>query len=118
MGHLLSIFIPQSRKGKNGKSVVLSFAALSYRIWTISSYKPFIIGGVRLLFVDLIHSAPQTSSIRAPAEKAVAGIGAVLTVWGVAANRFRQRLLLEARDMWKNDPEVDRALNFHHLFLL
>jgi len=39
MGVLLSIFILQSRKGKNGKSAVLSFAALSHRIWTIFSYK-------------------------------------------------------------------------------
>ena len=40
-------------------------------------------------------------------------LGAVLTVRGVAANGLRQRLLLEAGDMRKNDLEVDRALNFH-----
>ena len=29
-----------------------------------------------------------------------------------------QRLLLEAGDMWENESELNRAVNFHHLFLL
>lgn len=70
---------------------------------------------IALLFVDLIHSAPQTGSVRAPAEETVTGVGAVLTVWGMAAHRLRQRLLLIAGNMRKNDLEVDRALNFHRL---
>jgi len=73
---------------------------------------------VLLFFVDLVHSAPQAGSVRAPAEKTVAGIGAVLALRGMAANRLRQRLLLKAGDMRKNEFEVDRAMNFHHLFLL
>ena len=73
---------------------------------------------VLLFLVDLVHSAPQAGPIRAPAEKAVAGIGAVLAIRGMAANRRRQRLLLEARDMRENEPELNRAVNFHHLFLL
>jgi len=73
---------------------------------------------VLLFLVDLIHSAPQAGPVRAPAEKAVAGIGAVLAIRGMAANRLRQWLLLEAGDMRKNEFEVDRAMNFHHLFLL
>jgi hypothetical protein len=73
---------------------------------------------VLLFLVDLVHSAPQAGSVRAPAEKTVAGIGAVLALRGMAANRLRQRLLLKAGDMRKNEFEVDRAMNFHHLFLL
>jgi hypothetical protein len=73
---------------------------------------------VLLFLVDLVHSAPQAGSVRAPAEKTVAGIGAVLAIRGMAANRLRQRLLLKAGDMRENESEVDRAVNFHHLFLL
>ena len=73
---------------------------------------------VLLLLVDLIHSAPQAGPIRAPAEKAVAGIGAVLAIRGMAANRLQQRLLLEAGDVRENESEVDRTVNLHHLFLL
>jgi len=73
---------------------------------------------VLLFLVDLVHSAPQASPVRTPAEKTVAGIGAVLAIRGMAANRLRQRLLLKAGDMRKNEPELDRAVNFHHLFLL
>jgi len=69
---------------------------------------------VLLFLVDLVHSAPQAGPIRAPAEKAVAGIGAVLAIRGMAANRRRQRLLLKAGDVRKNEFEVDRAVNFHH----
>jgi len=73
---------------------------------------------VILLLVDLIHSASQTGPVRAPAEKAVAGIGAVLAIRRMAANRLRQWLLLEAGDMRENESELNRAVNFHHLFLL
>ena len=73
---------------------------------------------VLLFLVDLVHSAPQAGPIRAPAEKTVTGIGAVLAVRRVAANRLRQRLLLEAGDMRENESELNRAVNFHHLFLL
>jgi len=73
---------------------------------------------VLLFLVDLIHSAPQAGPVRAPAEKTVAGIGAVLAIRGMAANRCRQRLLLKAGEVRKNESEVDRAMNFHHLFLL
>jgi len=72
---------------------------------------------VLLFLVDLVHSAPQAGPIRTPAEKTVAGIGAVLAIRGMAANRRWQRLLLKAGDMRKNEFEVDRAVNFHHLFL-
>jgi hypothetical protein len=48
----------------------------------------------------------------------VAGIGAVLAIRGMAANRLRQRLLLEAGDMRENESELNRAVNFHHFFLL
>ena len=73
---------------------------------------------VLLFFVDFVHSAPQAGPIRTPAEKTVARIGAVLAIRGMTANRRRQRLLLKAGDMRENEPEVDRAVNFHHLFLL
>jgi len=68
---------------------------------------------VLLFLVNLIHSAPQAGPVRAPAEKTVAGIGAVLAIRGMAANRLRQRLLLEAGDMRENEFEVDCAMNFH-----
>ena len=45
-------------------------------------------------------------------------VGAVLAIRGMAANRLRQRLLLEAGDMRENESELNRAVNFHHLFLL
>ena len=45
-------------------------------------------------------------------------VGAVLAIRGMAANRCRQRLLLEAWDMRENESELNRAVNFHHLFLL
>ena len=45
-------------------------------------------------------------------------VGAVLAIRGMAANRCRQRLLLKAGEVRKNEFEVDRAMNFHHLFLL
>jgi hypothetical protein len=73
---------------------------------------------VLLFLVDLVHSAPQAGSVRAPAEKTVAGVRAVLALRGAAANRLRQRLLLEAGDMRENESELNRAVNFHHLFLL
>ena len=73
---------------------------------------------VLLFLVDLVHSAPQAGSVRTPAEKTVAGVRAVLALRGAAANRLRQRLLLEAGEVRKNELEVDRAVNFHHLFLL
>lgn len=71
-----------------------------------------------LQFVDFVHPCPQAGPVRAPAEKTVAGIGAVLAIRGMAANRLRQRLLLEAGDMRENESELNRAVNFHHLFLL
>jgi hypothetical protein len=73
---------------------------------------------VPLFLVDLIHSAPQAGSVRAPAEKTVVGIGAVLAIRRTAANRRWQRLLLKAGEVRENESEVDRAVNFHHLFLL
>ena len=45
-------------------------------------------------------------------------VGAVLAIRGMAANRCRQRLLLKAGEVRKNEFEVDRSVNFHHLFLL
>jgi hypothetical protein len=36
----------------------------------------------------------------------------------MAANRLRQRLLLKAGEVRENEPEVDRTMNFHYLFLL
>ena len=68
---------------------------------------------VLLFFVDFVHSAPQAGPIRTPAEKTVARIGAVLAIRGMTANRRRQRLLLKAGDMRKNEFEVDRSVNFH-----
>ena len=73
---------------------------------------------VLLFLVDLVHSAPQAGSVRASAEKTMAGVRAVLALRGAAANRLRQRLLLKAGEVRKNEFEVDRAMNFHHLFLL
>jgi len=73
---------------------------------------------VLLFLVDLVHSAPQAGPIRAPAEKAVAGVGAIFAIRGMAANRRRQRLLPKAGDVRKNESELNRAVNFHHLFLL
>ena len=72
---------------------------------------------VLLLLVDLVHSAPQASPVRTPAKKAVAGVRAAVTLRRAAANRCRQRLLLKAGEVRKNEFEVDRAMNFHHLFL-
>ena len=45
-------------------------------------------------------------------------IGAIFAIRGMAANRRRQRLLLKAGEVRKNEFEVYRAVNFHHLFLL
>ena len=45
-------------------------------------------------------------------------VGAVLAIRGMAANRCRQRRLLKAGEGRKNEFEVDRSVNFHHLFLL
>ena len=92
-------------------------AATPYSGWS-ELLRTALIMIIVLLFIDLVHPAPQAGSVHTPAEKAVARVGAVLAVWGMTANRLRQRLLLKARDVRKNDPEVDRALNFHYLFLL
>ena len=73
---------------------------------------------VLLFFVDFVHSAPQAGPIRTPAEKTVARIGAALAIRGMTANRRRQRLLLKAGDMRENESELNRAVNFHHFFLL
>ena len=40
-------------------------------------------------------------------------VGAVLAIRGMAANRLRQRLLLKAGEVRKNEFEVDRSVNFH-----
>ena len=40
-------------------------------------------------------------------------VGAVLAIRGMAANRCRQRLLLKAGEVRKNEFEVDRSVNFH-----
>jgi len=89
--------------------------ATPYSGWLGLLRTAFIIGIVILLFIDLVHSAPQAGPIRTPAEKAGARIGAVFAVRGMTANRLRQRLLLEAGDVRKNESKVDHALNFHHL---
>lgn len=40
----------------------------------------------------------------------MAGIGAVLAIRGMAANRLRQWLLLETGNMRENEPELNRAV--------
>ena len=48
----------------------------------------------------------------------MARVRAAVTFRGAAANRRRQRFLLKAGEVRKDEFEVDRAVNFHHLFLL
>ena len=69
-----------------------------------------------LQFVDFVHPCPQAGPVRAPTEKTVAGIRTAVTLQRMAANRRRQRHLLKAGNVRKNKPELNRAVNFHHLF--
>ena len=62
------------------KDIGNGMVATPYSGWLGLLRTAFIIGVVRLLFVDLVHSAPQAGSVRTPAEKAMTGIGAVFAV--------------------------------------
>ena len=112
--HSLKHTVPKSHKN----IAIHGMVATPYSGW-LGLLKTALIMIIVLLFlVDLVHSAPQAGSVRAPAEKTVAGVRAVLALRGAAANRLRQRLLLEAGDMRENESELNRAVNFHHLFLI